>query len=432
VKTAKDIAAGRTADGPSYDGATAPPSALGDRVRSLRLPAEAYGRSSSKLPWLLCVILAGVVAWLLFARNRHPETADGEKTAGSPKAVDLSDSAPVLDSEFALESKGYIIPTQQILLSPKVSGVVTKLTFEEGDRVKEGALLAEIEDTDYKSDRDRASATLHLAQERLAELEHGNRPEEVSQAKAELEEARVQLEKLASDFKRATDLRRRGLITEEEFQDIDSKNRAQARRVDRLKYASQLMNLGAREERIRAAQAEVKQAEADLAKANWRLNNCKIFAPVSGTILQKEAEEGNLVNPIAFSGSRSLCEMADLSKLEVDLSIVERDIAKVHLGQECRIHCEAYPNRLYHGVVSRLMPIADRAKGAVSVRVKLTVPANEEGVYLKPEMSAQVTFLNQKSTPRSDATRAAAAERPADREVEQSARADDRDSRREK
>jgi len=151
---------------------------------------------------------------------------------------------------------------------------------------------------------------------------------------------------------------------------------------------------GPRQERIDSARAEVKQAEADVAKAKWRLNNCRILAPISGTILKKNAEEGNIVNPIAFNGSFSVCDMADLSDLEVSLDIQERDVSRVFKGQKCRIRADAFPDRVYYGVVSRLMPIADRAKGAVPVRVKLTVPADEEGVYLKPEMGAVVAFLN--------------------------------------
>jgi hypothetical protein len=91
--------------------------------------------------------------------------------------------------------------------------------------------------------------------------------------------------------------------------------------------------------------------------------------------------------------------MADLSNLEVDLSIQERDIARVFRDQRCIVRAEAYPERAYSGVVSRLMPIADRAKGAVSVRVKIRIPAAEEGVYLKPEMGAVVTFYAAGVTP---------------------------------
>lgn len=128
-------------------------------------------------------------------------------------------------------------------------------------------------------------------------------------------------------------------------------------------------------------------------KAEWRLNNCTIVAPISGTILKKNAEKGNIVNPIAFNGSFSLCELANLADLEVELLIQERDISKVFKDQECKIRAEAYPEREYKGFVSRLMPIADRAKGAIPVRVKISIPAEEEGVYLKPEMGAVVSFM---------------------------------------
>ena len=102
------------------------------------------------------------------------------------------------------------------------------------------------------------------------------------------------------------------------------------------------------------------------------------------------------MNPIAFNGSFSLCDLADLSDLEVDLSIQERDVSKVYPRQACQIRTEAYPDRVYEGFVDRLMPIADRAKGAVPVRVKVRVAKSEEGVYLKPDMSAVVTFLNKR------------------------------------
>jgi multidrug resistance efflux pump len=395
-------AAAKSASKPPPPATSGGPLSLGERVQSLRLPDRASGRSgSAKFAWFLCFVLAGTTGWLafqLYGSGGDDDAADPADAGDQrPAARPAQQRQAALESELALESKGYIIPTHQILVSPKVSGIVVELNIEEGQRVKQGDVLARIEDTDYQTDDDRAQATLKLAQERLAELEAGSRPEEISQARAELAEATVQVEKFAADLQRATDLYRRRVIRDEEFQEIQSKHDAQKRRVERLDFALKLLDEGPRQERIRAAQAEVNQAEADVAKTKWRLDNCTIRAPISGTILSKDAEEGNLVNPIAFSGSRSLCEMADLSSLEVDLSIVERDISKVFEGQKCVVKAEAYPEREYHGVVSRLMPIADRAKGAVSVRVLLSVPADEEGVYLKPEMSARVSFLREKS-----------------------------------
>jgi hypothetical protein len=89
--------------------------------------------------------------------------------------------------------------------------------------------------------------------------------------------------------------------------------------------------------------------------------------------------------------------MADLTQLEVDLTIQERDIRKIFQGQKCRIKPDAATDKVYEGEVSRLMPIADRSKGTISVRVRVTVPREEEGIYLRPEGAALVSFLRREN-----------------------------------
>jgi len=146
-----------------------------------------------------------------------------------------------------------------------------------------------------------------------------------------------------------------------------------------------------RKGRVAVAKAELAAAEARVLKAKHFLDQTKVRAPISGTVLTKFAEAGNHVDPRAFNLKGSLCDIADLADLEVELTIQERDLAKVFKGQRCRIRPEAYPGRVYHGAVSRLMPVADRGKGALPVRVKVNVPKGEEGQYLRPEMSVIVS-----------------------------------------
>src|SRR5207237_6435230 len=153
-------------------------------------------------------------------------------------------------------------------------------------------------------------------------------------------------------------------VTDNEFEISQSTYLAMVRRVERLTSAFNLMKLGPRPEKIAAARADVALAQAEFDKAKWRFENCVVRAPVSGTILKKNAEEGNIVNPIVFQGSYSICTMANLADLEVDLYIQERDVSNVFVGQRCKVHTEAYPDRIDNGSVTRLMPIADRAKGA--------------------------------------------------------------------
>ena len=376
---------------------------LSQRVRSLRLPQTAGGTSGSSgrwIAWTLCLLLAcstAVLGYMLYARVTVPAASEA-----TPAKSDLSaDSAGTAEATtassggFALEAKGYIIPAHQILVSPKVNGMVVKLRITESQRVAKGEVLAELEDTEFRADRNGAKAVLESARHNLAELERGYRPEEISQAQAELAEAEVQRVQLAADFKRSAELLAKKVLSREAYDLALSKYQAMDSRVQLLQFALKLMEEGPRIERINIAKAQVDQAEAELAKAQWRLDNCIIRAPISGTILKKNAEEGSLVNPIAMQGFFSLCEMADLSDLEVDLAIQERDISKIFKGQKCEVRAEAFPNRVYEGYVSRLMPMADRAKGAIPVRVKVKVPAEEEGVYLKPEMGALVSFLKE-------------------------------------
>ncbi|MBM4004106.1 MAG: HlyD family efflux transporter periplasmic adaptor subunit [Planctomycetes bacterium] len=374
-------------------------SALSQQVMSLRIPSSGGAGGSSRLAWSVCVILAAATVWLSLRIYVQPagalvDAVDSEQSASGQAAESLPVDATPASGKYAYESNGYVIVAHQILVSPLVNGRVVRLDADEGRRVNKGDVLGEIESTEYVAERDRARASLELARERLLELENGNRPEEVDQAKAELAEVEAQTEQLQAEWNRGYELRKASLISAENFEITDSKFRATQRRSDRLRLALKLMQDGPRVERINVARAEVKQAEADLAKAEWRLGNCTIVAPISGTILKRNAEEGNLVNPVAMNGSFSLCDIADLSDLEVSLDVPERDISKVFVGQPCKVRPDAFKARVYDGVVSRLMPIANRAKSSITVRVKLRVPAEEEGVYLKPDMSALVSFLN--------------------------------------
>jgi multidrug resistance efflux pump len=348
--------------------------------------------------------------------EKGPDNSTITTKPNAPAPAATASSSPK-DGELALDAKGYIIPEQQILVSPQVSGRVIELNFDAGQRVEKDFILAVLDNTEYLAEYDRIKASLESSQQNLAELEEGNRPEEKAQARAELAEAETNLAQAEREFQRKKDLLDRKIISREDFEAAESQFRALAKRVDRLAAGSRLIDEGARTERKRMARAQVQQIEAELRRAKWRLDNCIIKAPISGTILKKNAELGNLVNSVAFNGSFSLCDMADLSKLEVELSVQERDISRVFKGQKCRVAAEAYPKRYYDGVVSRLMPIADRAKGALPVRVRLTVPAEEEGMYLKPEMGAKVTFYNAAESPSLPTTTAPATE-PADAKID--------------
>ena len=382
------------------------------KVQSLRIPTEQQRSGGSRLAWCLVFLLLGVNSYTGYrvsqlqsalkssAKKLEDLTsaqttgkAQAPSSAASSAAAQPSSTALPTPGKIALESRGYIMPSKQILVSPKVSGMIVELNIAEGKRVSKGDVLAVIESTEYQSEFDRQTALLSAANQRLLELESGTRPEEVSQAEADLAQAQTQLEEDERQYKLQLQLKKQNAGTETALTQSEATFESQQKRVERSRLALALLRQGARAERVEIARAEVKEVQADLSRAAWRLGNCIIKAPITGTILRKNSEEGNIVNSVAFNGSFSICEMADLSNLEIDLKILESDIRKIQVGQKCSVTAEAWPGRMYEGIVDRLLPIADRAQGAIPIRVKVKIPADEEGVYLKPEMSAVVTFF---------------------------------------
>jgi multidrug resistance efflux pump len=377
------------------------PVSLKDRVRSLRLADQTTRRGGSRLPWFLCVLL--LVSTILFGSRALLSPAN--PTAPGNQAGDAPKAPAVKPGEVVLESKGYIIPKHSVQVSPKISGILLKVNIEEGMRVKKDDVLAEVEDVDYKADYERAVATLEGAKQRLGELERNQQSEENLSA-AELAECLAQLKQYKLDYDRSRRLLQGGgAMAQRDFETAEALYRSTERKSERLSIALQMVKTGPRIDQTRQRRADLAQAQADLDKAKKHLEWCKVVAPFDGTILSKGADVGSLVNPVAFNIASRICDMADLTKLEVDLSIQERDLAGISNGQECKVMPEAYqkdPAFLkihpegYKGSV-RMLPTADRAKGALLVRVRVEVPAEEEGVYLKPDMSAIVSFLKPKN-----------------------------------
>jgi HlyD family secretion protein len=142
---------------------------------------------------------------------------------------------------------------------------------------------------------------------------------------------------------------------------------------------------------VAIASAEVAVARARLEIAQLRLEQTIIHAPLDGTVLARKVAVGSLVDPAGLNLPSAICELADLRTLEVDVLIQERDLERIAKGQRCIITLEALPTVRFQGTVVRIMPIADRSKGAVPVRVKLEGAGADERV--RPEMSAIVQFL---------------------------------------
>lgn len=394
---------------------------LSERVKGLRLGDQLAtaktSRGSSWLPWVLCLLMA--ITWASFAIRAYtaggfknllgdaPETttSSAPSPGGSSPKTEKKTTAPVSTpaaDEMVLEVKGYIIPAHQIQVSPvEVSGRIIHLAIEEGKFFKKGSTLAELDATPYEADYREAAAALASAEARLKELKE-SWPREIEQAKAQLEEAIALRDQYEKDYKRYQEIGATG-VAAKEFDQAKFGYLTQSARVKQMEATLKLIE-SSRQQRIEAADAEVKAAKARADRSKWRLDNTKIVAPVDGIVLSKRAEIGNLLNALAMNATLNggICDMADLTDLEVDLEVQERDIHKVEVGYACTVRADAYPNRIYPARVDRIMPIANSSKAVIPVRVKVRVPRSEEGKYLKPQMGAVVNFYNRPAPPETD------------------------------
>ena len=373
---------------------------LKDRVRELQLTNRLEGAkanrnrsSTSWLPWILCILLS--VTWSGIAiRWYRTSTSMATPAPFTTKAAGESDAKGNLSAsqEVALVSKGYLIPSQSIPISPiDVAGRVIEINIEEGQKVPRGKKLAVIDSTRFVAEYKEADAQLAASEARYTE-QLTSWEFEKRQAEAELKEGKAQLDKDELEYQIAASTLS-AAVARLELGQLKKKVDASKEHLSVLNIKNELMRGKPREQRIKALLRDMEAAEARKNKAQWALDNCIIKAPITGIILTKKAELGSLINPVVGGVSTTLCEMADLSKLEVDLEILERDIALLSKGMSCSVRADAYPERIYKGYVERLMPVANRARGIIPVRVRVLIPPEEEqGQYLRPDMGVVVTF----------------------------------------
>ena len=383
------------------------PSTNGDlvnRVQQLRL-GEHLGTSrrsgGSWLPWVLCGLLAvtwaGVgVRWYKTAESENP----GEAVASNgyaAKPTGGSGPAVVAAGEIVFSLKGKLIPSLQIAVSPvDVAGEVTEIKFKEGDRVKKTQHLATLGNKRYLNEWNSAKAMYEASvQRKLDLLPEAVRDEEKAELKAQWTEAEANRVQAAQDLERVLAQRMSGSNSPQDVEKAEATLKMAAARVDRTDKTWKLLLAGARKEKVLAAEADVAMARAKMDEAKRMVDNCVIGAPIGGTVLTKKADLGSIVSPMSFNVAASLCEIADLSKLEVEVDVPERAIAKVRERLDCTILTDANDNRIYRGYVDRIMPIADDSINVVKVRVRVILPKGEQaGSFLKPKMSATVTAYN--------------------------------------
>ena len=309
---------------------------LKTELASLKIDRD---RPAARRRWPVVLLVAAVLAVgaLLALRARGGTGLEVETVKASlqPGSGAPAGGAPILTAS------GYVVARRKAVVSAKIQGRLADLRVEEGDRVREGELIARLESTDYEA--------------------------QVQRARAQYERGAAELAENERLLRQATDLAGQKILAQDQVEVAQS--------------------------RVRIAQAAMSQARAEIGFAQAQLANTRILAPFSGTVVKKMAEVGESVAPIPpgvnlSTSSGAIVALADLDTLEVEADVTESNVARLGPDQPAEVMVEAFPDRRYRAVLRQIIPTADRTKATVQVKVTIL----QKDPQLRPEMSAKVTF----------------------------------------
>ncbi len=360
-------------------------------LKSLRIDRNKR-RGDEPSPWAVRWILSGIVIFVLLGAGRLLYEKLNAATEVDIVRVHAPAATPGGESNIILNATGYIIAAHKIELASKVIGKVAWIGVEKGDGVKKGQVLVRLEDDEYRAQLVQAKGNLDNLKAKLAELVHGSRPEEIAKAKADVEQARADLQNASVTMNRTTALVKQGVLAAQALDDSQARYDSAVAKVNSLEKAYELVRIGPRQEQIDALRAQVSQAQGSLDYAQVQLENTEIRAPVDGTVLERNVEKGEFVTT-GFVGDKGakgyVVSMANLHDLQVELDINQNDFAKLGARQPGMITTDAYgPDRKYRGVIEEISPEANRQKATVQVKVRVQNPDAD----LRPEMNASVAF----------------------------------------
>jgi HlyD family secretion protein len=282
------------------------------------------------------------------------------------------------------------IEAHESLISFKVQGRIVDLPVEEGQWVEANALLARLDDADYRQKVRINEAAVDIRESNLALMLAGTRAQEVKASQETMVEAQADLEQKKSDYDRA-----QRLFTKDEVSshDRDLANTALKRAQATFEAAQQRYNEaveGTRKEDIAIARANLKEAHADLDLSRVNMDYTTLFAPSAGVITVREAELGEVVAP-----GTPVVTLADLDHIWLRAYIAETDLGRIHWGQEATVTTDTYPGKHYRGRVSFISSSAEFTpksvqtyKERITLVYRIKIDIDNPNHELKPGMPA--------------------------------------------
>lgn len=300
----------------------------------------------------------------------QPQSPDAEQL-DQPPLVDVAIAQAPLDRN-ALSYTGTTTPLQTVSVRSRTEGQLLSLTADVGEVVSQGTLLARL-------DGDLIQIEIQEAQAELAARQF-----EVEQARAELSEARAQVEQANAALKQAqADANRFAQLAAAGAATVQTAEVAATERdtaVQVLKATQEQVNN--RQRAIASLERRVAVQQAVIAQALERATYARIAAPLTGVVLARSAEPGDVIQP-----GQTLLEIGDLSAIHVVIQVSDRDLNQFVQGQAVQVQLDAFAQQTFRGEVTQISPVADAAARLVPVEVTIPNPGGRIGSGLLARVS---------------------------------------------
>lgn len=300
-----------------------------------------------------------------------------------------------LSLPITVSANGTIKPERSINVSPKTSGRLKSLLVQEGDAVKQGQIIAYMDDSNFMGQLKEAQGQLASAQANLQKLIAGNRPQEISQAQAQLRNAQAALRQTEASYRQDQELAASGAISRRDLENsLAERDKAQAQ-VAQSQQALALQQVGSRPEDIAQARAQVVTAQGTLQNVQTQIDDTVIRAPFSGIVTRKFSDPGAFVTPttagseVSSATSSSILSLASTN--QVVANVAETDIAQLRVGQSATIRADAYPKQTFKGKITQIAVESTVEQNVTSFEVKAAILSDAEQL-LRVGMNVDIEF----------------------------------------
>jgi HlyD family secretion protein len=321
------------------------------------------------------------------ARTRPPGAAQAQATAVD---VAIAAAAPLT---AVRAYTGTTQPVQEVAIRAQAEGQLQALNVDVGDRVKQGQVLAQIDDTILGAQAAEAEAELASRRTEISKLQT-----QVSDARTQVEQARLQLQQAEFDAARYERLAASGAVSQQQAQ----QSRTQASTAAQVLRSAQ-QKVRSEQQAIVVANGRIVAQQAILAQQQRRRSYAVVTSPITGSVLTRSTERGNLIQV-----GNELLRLGDFSQAKVTVQVSELDLAAVRLGGTATVKLDAFPQEQFTAKVTRISPAANPTSRLIPIEMTIPNPTGKVGSGLLARATFAQTTVDRVTIPLS----ALQAERP--------------------